>query len=517
MKKSIELSGAHLLKPDYSHLIDYKLLDKINLQDCRSVEQAFAKELQVLQKHLKNSEFGVGPVTIGSELEMALVNKTSLLPSMVNMELCQYAGSKQFQTEISKFCLEYNGPIIDILQQPLSTLMDEMQSSFNQMSKLAEDDFNTKLVTIGIMPTVTTNDLGMDALTPYWRYYSVDKLIKLLRCNSDFLLDIHGENPLRLNWHNTVLEGVNSSFQVHLRVNPQNFNNYYNAAQLASAFVLSLSGNSPMLFGHKLWEETRIAVFEQIVNKHNIHLGHLEEEPRVNFGRGWSTQGVYGLFKDICELYYPIFPLIENHEQQNLKDCGPNLRHIIQHNSAIWTWNRPIYDPAFGGHFRIEMRYLPSGPTIQDMVMNAGFMLGLTRAFADNISFFLNELPFKYVKYNFYQAAQYGLSAKCIWPDIKSGILKEIDIVTILDEMLKLSAQGLSSLGVSDLEIQYIQSGLKLRLDHRMTGAVWQRQVYNKLHKDHKLESKLALKKMFEQYIANQDSGLPIAHWRMNV
>ena len=48
----------------------------------------------------------------------------------------------------------------------------------------------------------------------------------------------------------------------------------------------------------------------------------------------------------------------------------------------MWRWDRAIYDPAEGGHLRIELRALPSGPTVTDMLANAALLLGLTLALA---------------------------------------------------------------------------------------------------------------------------------------
>src|SRR5207248_1271963 len=100
---------------------------------------------------------------------------------------------------------------------------------------------------------------------------------------------------------------------------------------------------SPLLFGHKLWEETRIAVFEQTVNNINIHPGAWQEQHRVAFGRGWIKDGAIGLLKDTCELFYPILPLltsrIDNKDNNvfnninknkiiNINNIGPILSNI---------------------------------------------------------------------------------------------------------------------------------------------------------------------------------------------
>jgi hypothetical protein len=46
----------------------------------------------------------------------------------------------------------------------------------------------------------------------------------------------------------------------------------------------------------------------------------------------------------------------------------------------VWRWNRPVYDATAGGHLRLELRALPAGPTITDMLANAAFLLGVILA-----------------------------------------------------------------------------------------------------------------------------------------
>src|SRR4029450_557106 len=80
-----------------------------------------------------------------------------------------------------------------------------------------------------------------------------------------FEIEISGRDPepLRGVRDNIVMEGANTSFQGHLRVDPDDYRRSFNAAQLATAPVLAAAGNSPLFLGKVLWEETRIALFEQ--------------------------------------------------------------------------------------------------------------------------------------------------------------------------------------------------------------------------------------------------------------
>ena len=495
---------------------DYKSLENINLEKCREVESDLIKELIVLEKALLDPDFGRGPSTIGSELEIFLINN-ELSPSMVNTEICKHVDPNKFQTEISRFCLEYNGPVLELNNQAFNNLTTEMQAELCELRKFTKDKLNTNLAMIGILPTLTTNDLGMDAFTPHWRYFAMDKIIRSMRKDHDFVLDIEGENSLFLKWYNTLLEGVNTSYQVHLRVNPQDFNNYYNAAQLIAPFVLSLSGNSPLLFGHQLWEESRIAVFEQVVNNKSLHLGSLLEQDRVSFGRGWINNGAFGLLKEACELFYPVFTKANSKcsKDDSSASSGPNLSYIAQHNSTIWPWNRAVYDKALGGHFRIEMRYLPAGPTIADMVANTAFMIGLVKYFSNDMPNIISKMPFKYAQYNFCQAAQYGLKANCIWPCVQSQKLKESPVTDLLADMIKFAGEGLHALGVTELEIMSMQNIIQQRLESQITGAIWQKTIYNKFI-NKKFPPDIALKEMFRLYLVKQDQGIPVALWRFD-
>ncbi len=500
--------------------VDYNLLEKLDLIECRAAEPDLINDLKILTQHLENKDFGVGEATMGSELELFLVDKNSLSPSMINTTICEHYKNKnigqQIQTEISRFCLEYNGPVIATNKQPLTTLINEMELILHDIRAVAKKDYNSLIIPIGIIPTLTLGDLANDALTPYWRYYAIDKTMSLLRNKQQYKIHIHGENPLQINWPNTVIEGVNSSYQVHLRVNPSEYNNMFNAAQLAAAFVLSVSGNSPLLLGHKLWEETRIAVFEQIVNNLSIHPGQWQEQQRVAFGRGWIKDGVFGLLKETCELFYPVLPTnCRSSTHNTTSKRGPELTSLIKHNSSVWPWNRAIYDPSYGGHFRIEMRYLPAGPTVADMAMNAGFMLGLTKYFSNNIHNIICDLPFKYAQYNFYQAAQYGLKATCVWAE--KNKITEQPIINLLDQMLDSAAFGLYQLGVSDKEINNMQVCIRNRYKNRQTGAVWQRIIFDNLINNYKLNTQEALYNMFKLYIKNQGSDKPIGEWSLSV
>ena len=157
------------------------------------------------------------------------------------------------------------------------------------------DREETRPALIGILPTLRPSDLGPRMITDIPRYRTLNSGLRRLR-QDPFRIQITGEDPLELASGDIGLEGAtSSSFQVDLRVDPADFTRTYNAVQLASAPVLAVSGNSPTFLGHRLWEETRIAVFKQPVDDRQGH-GLRRQLARTALGTGWVRGGTTGLW-----------------------------------------------------------------------------------------------------------------------------------------------------------------------------------------------------------------------------
>jgi hypothetical protein len=66
----------------------------------------------------------------------------------------------------------------------------------------------------------------------------------------------------------------------------------FNASLVASAPMVAVSANSPFLFGHTLWDETRIPLFEQSVDVGERY------PPRVSFGAATCSESLLELFEE---------------------------------------------------------------------------------------------------------------------------------------------------------------------------------------------------------------------------
>ena len=219
--------------------------------------------LTVLAQLLNRPGFGTGPATIGAELELFLVDGAGR-PLPHNQAIRAAVADPRVTLELDRFNLELNASPAVLAGRPFTALGGELNLLVDRVADAAEDHAGRPAL-IGILPTLREADFGPGAMTDLPRYRVLDGGLRRLR-QDRFRIQIAGEHPLQLASTDVTLEGANSSFQLHLRVAPGDFTRIYNAVQLATAPVLAVSGNSPTFLGHRLWEETRIAVFKQSVD-----------------------------------------------------------------------------------------------------------------------------------------------------------------------------------------------------------------------------------------------------------
>jgi hypothetical protein len=219
--------------------------------------------LSALRQLLDRPGFGAGLATVGAELELFLVDAAAR-PLPHNQAVRAAAADPRVTVELDRFNLELNASPVPLAGRPFAALGSELNTLLDHVADAARSRAGRPAL-IGILPTLTRADLGPGVLTDTPRYRALNTGLRRLR-QGPFRIRIAGEDPLELASEDLTLEGATSSFQVHLRVDPADFTRTYNAVQLATAPVLAVSGNSPTFLGHRLWEETRIALFKQSVD-----------------------------------------------------------------------------------------------------------------------------------------------------------------------------------------------------------------------------------------------------------
>ena len=81
---------------------------------------------------------------------------------------------------------------------------------------------------------------------------SIEEVRGLWWLGEDFALYIEGVDEINLRHDSILFEACNTSFQVHLQIDPNEFADRYNWAQVLAGPVLAISANSPLLFGKEL-------------------------------------------------------------------------------------------------------------------------------------------------------------------------------------------------------------------------------------------------------------------------
>ena len=467
------------------------------------------QNLAVLQQMLDDPEFGEGPASLGAELEMYVVDAGGN-PLYANEEILAAAGDPQLTLELNRYNLEYNLSPYALADGAFASTEREILDRLQHLRSAAAP-LGGRIVPIGILPTLRQTDFGAHCITDRRRYHAlVSQLIK--RRGDKFRIDINGEDPLKLELADITLEGANTSFQVHYRVRPADFADTFNAIQLATPLALAIGANSPTLFGHRLWQETRIPLFKQSIDTRHIDRYGWREPARVNFGQGWARRGAVELFREVVRIYPPLLPVCaEQKSGAGAAGAAPALSELRLHQSTVWLWNRPIYDDVGAGHLRIEMRALPAGPTAVDMVANAAFLIGLAEGIRPQLEELLPALPFQKAEYNFYRAAQHGLDARLLWPEPGQSGYREQGIGGIIERMLPVAREGLDAIGVGQAESERYLGVIENRLRRRQTGASWQ------LRKMEQLQQKMPLQnaqhELLEEFMEHSAANLPVAEW----
>jgi hypothetical protein len=485
--------------------------ERFDPQDYRRFEHRLDDCLTALERLLERPRFGTGPATVGAELELFLVDGQGR-PLPRNQEVRAETADPRVVLEIDRFNLELNLTPAPLAGRPFAAMASELDQALGIVRRAAAWH-GGRVVMVGILPTLRPGDLKLAALSDAPRFRALNNGLRRLR-QEPFRIRIAGADPLELDADDVGLEGANTSFQVHLRVDPDRFADHFNAAQLATGPVLAVAGNSPTFLGHRLWEETRVALFKQAVDDRDAAARSSRRLSRVAFGTGWVQGGPLELLEESVRLHEPVLPVVgPERPLERLGDGGvPALDELRLHQGTVWRWNRAIYDPAFGGHLRVEMRALPSGPTVTDMLANAAFLLGLTLALAGEAGTLVRRFAFQQAHHNFYRAAQFGLRAELAWPLGAGGRSRTVPAAELVGQLLPAARDGLVGAGVLAEEADGLLGVIEARAAGGQTGAAWQRQALAALEGEGR-DRPRALAAMLERYMELQRAGDPVHTW----
>lgn len=481
---------------------------ELDAERLRQFTKKLLVDLRAIERMLADGSVESGVRRIGAEQELFLVGPR-WSPATNNLEiLADLADDAHFTTELGRFNLEFNldpmgwgGSCLSQMEGQLDTLLAQVRAAANR--------HGTEVVMTGILPTLEKADLTLANMTPKPRYFALNEAMTRLR-GGHYIFHLKGQDELKLTHDSVMLEACNTSFQVHFQTGPEEFARLYNIAQAVAGPVLAAATNSPLLFGKRLWRETRIALFQQSVDT-RAPTSHLREQsPRVRFGKGWVDDSVMEIFQEDVSRFRVLLAADVDEDPFAVLSAGgvPTLQALRLFNGTIYRWNRPCYGISEGRpHLRIENRVLPAGPSVVDEVANAAFWLGLMSAVVEQHRDIRSVLQFDQVKENFVAAARLGLGSHLWWIGGRDYAARDL----LLSELIPLARHGLELGKVDAADVDRFLGVLQARVESGRSGSQWLLDSYaGTRHQGTRAERLAAL---VAATVEQQKTGQPVHTW----
>ncbi|MGW2915346.1 glutamate--cysteine ligase [Streptomyces asoensis] len=488
-----------------------------DLSDRQHYRDKLQRCLTGLERLLAQKRFDRPKNLMGLEIELNLAGADGQ-PRMLNGQVLERIASRDFQTELAMFNLEVNIAPHRLGGRVFDRLAEEIRTSLAYAHRKA-GEVDAGIVMIGILPTLDRDDLVSSNLSEVDRYTLLNDQIVAAR-GEDFALEIDGVERLSCTSKSIVPEAACTSVQLHLQVTPARFPAVWNAAQAVTAAQIAVGANSPFLFGHELWRESRPPLFQQATDTRPPELQAQGVRPRTWFGEKW-IDSAYELFEENLRFFPPLLPICDEEDPLEVLEAGgvPSLAELVLHNGTVYRWNRPVYGIADGvPHLRVENRVLPAGPTVTDVIANATFYYGVVRALAEESRPVWTRLPFETAAANFDAACRYGIEARLQWPRRgRLGGLVEMDAVSLVrDELLPLAEAGLTGWGVEPADRDLYLGVIEERCRRRTNGATWQVATFHRALETG-LSRDAALAATTRRYAELMHLGEPVHTWPVGI
>ncbi|MAU82687.1 glutamate--cysteine ligase [Gordonia sp. NPDC062954] len=452
---------------------------------------------------------------LGMEVELNLVDE-DMNPAMANATVLDAIADPDYQTELGQFNIEINVSPRPFVTDDTISLEQALRTSLNRAEERASRTDN-HLVMIGMLPTLTHEHFAHQWISANPRYDLLNRQIFAAR-GEDIEIDIagvplserHAGERLRTTTDSILPEAACTSLQLHLRVAPEDFAAYWNAAQSIAGVQVALAGNAPFLAGTALWHESRIPVFEQATDTRPLELKNQGVRPRVWFGERWINT-IFDLFEENTRYFPALLPVCSDVDPIDEIDAGriPALDELRLHNGTVYRWNRPVYDVVDDrAHLRVENRVLPAGPTVVDTMANAAFYYGLVRGLVESDRPLWSQMSFNAAAENLQSGARGGMEAQLYWPNV--GWVRPDELT--LRRLIDVADTGLRAYGVSGKARSRYLSVIEGRAITHQTGSAWQRRAVL-AREDAGEDRAQALRGMLRDYVTQMHEGEPVHTW----
>lgn len=474
-------------------------------EDRRRYRDKVRRCLDVFAQMLRESRFEFDEPRAGLEIELNLVDERGEA-TMKNIEVLEAIAEPDWATELGQFNVEINVLPESLEGDGAARLEKVIRDRLNHAEERART-VGGHMVMVGILPTLRESDVHEGTLSANPRYRLLNEQIFAAR-GEDLHLSIEGDEFLETYADSITPEAACTSLQLHLQVSPEAFAANWNAAQAIAGPQVALAANSPFLFGRRLWQETRIPLFEQATDTRPVELKTQGVRPRVWFGERWITS-VFDLFEENARYFPALLPLCDEEDprEELARGITPQLGELTLHNGTVYRWNRPVYAVVDGvPHLRVENRVLPAGPSVADVAANAAFYYGLMRVLPYAERPVWTRMSFAAAEDNLHAAARYGLDARLFWPGLGEVVASEL----VLRRLLPLAHEGLDLWRVDPAARDRLLGIVEQRCLTGTTGASWQIDAVNALGD---LDRHEALRRMTLRYIENMHTNEPVHTW----
>ncbi|MGR8933466.1 MAG: glutamate--cysteine ligase [Gammaproteobacteria bacterium] len=464
--------------------------------DFEHFHQHLSAETKLLGKLIANAACSERSPVAGFEIEAWLLHD-DMRPASLNKQYLASFDNPLAAPELAKFNIELNTSPTPLAGNAFTRLYNDMRATWELAAQHAEQ-MDLHLLMIGTLPTLRQDDLHLGNMSDMNRYRALNEQILLTR-GKPIHLDINGNEHLKIEHHDVMLEAATTSFQLHLQVPLSLAHHFYNASIVASAPMVALCANAPYVFGKDLWHESRIPMFEQAIASGGYRGAAQGPLRRVSFGSDFARRSLQECFIENLEHFPILLP-------ERFDTAPENFQYLRLHNGTIWRWNRPLvgFDADGTPHLRIEHRTPAAGPTVLDAIANAAFFYGLTKNLCDTIIAGNMDMSFAQARDNFYHAARFGLDSHIVWLNGKKQRLPAL----FKNELLPRAVLGLKSLGVSRCDTEDYLAIIQHRVATQQNGSRWQHEFMRRHDND--------LTALTRCYLNNQRRDIPVSEWEFS-
>ena len=183
--------------------------------DYQQYQKRLQQETGILAEWFNNDALSKKELVAGYELEAWLIDSNTS-PCPRNEAFLQHANNAYLFPELAKFNIELNVEPQSFNSNLLSDFEEQMQQLWQQCKQTSKD-IGCNMLGIGILPTLTNNDLSLDNISSLDRYRALNEQVLRHRQGKSIGLNINGNEHLEVEHKDVMLEAASTSLQIHLQ------------------------------------------------------------------------------------------------------------------------------------------------------------------------------------------------------------------------------------------------------------------------------------------------------------